>query len=180
MRFWPIISLVSTLTFAGSAPLPVPQSAAPAVKLGELLAAKNLTAVAARDSSEPGRFVAALLVPHVQLLVVSARYSQPDLLDGRLVRKEYRDAYEDIFSASIKETKVFFEDANADGLCNDRTAPDVMYEGGVKQTIFDGDWHKHGLSEKAYTDLYTKADARYAQMLSDLIAVLDPSAAGTH
>ena len=50
------------------------------------------------------------------MMVVSAKYSVPQLLDDKLAKKDYRDVYIDLNSASIPETKIFIEDLGADGL----------------------------------------------------------------
>jgi len=45
---------------------------------------------------------------------------------------------------------------------------DVVYERDATQTIFDGNWKKHNLSESAYREKFAAADGRYARLLSEL------------
>ena len=68
-----------------------------------------MDSIAAADTSQPGTFVAALYFANTQFLVVSAKYAVPQLLNDRLAKKEYRDVYIDLNSASVPEAKVFIE-----------------------------------------------------------------------
>jgi len=145
-----------------------------AKQLGAALESAKLDAVAAKDPASADSFVAALYFPGAQLLVVSARYSAPQLLVARLDKKEYRDTYIDLSSASIPESKVFVEDAAADGLkarTQDGQPFDIVEMHG-KPTNFDGDWKKQKMSEQEYMKVFTTADDRYAEMLTALIAQL--------
>jgi hypothetical protein len=138
------------------------------------LDAAKLDSIAAKDPAAPDTFVAALYFPGAQLLVVSAKYAAPQLLDARIARKEYRDTYIDLSSASVAETKVFVQDAGADGLRakhEEGQAFDI-YESAGKSTMFDGDWKKQKLSEQDYMKAFTSADNRYAEMLSALLEQL--------
>ena len=54
-----------------------PMSVDDANVLCDLMTVGHLDAIAARDISHPGRFVAALLYPHSELLVTSAQYGVP-------------------------------------------------------------------------------------------------------
>jgi hypothetical protein len=145
-----------------------------AKQLGTALESAKLDAVAAKDPASADSFVAALYFPGAQLLVVSARYSAPQLLVTRLDKKEYRDTYIDLSSASIPESKVFVQDAGADGLrarSQDGQPFDIVEMQG-KPTNFDGDWKKQKMSEQEYLKVFTTVDDRYAQMLTALIAQL--------
>ena len=64
----------------------------------------------------PAPIVAALYFPGTQLLVVSAKYAAPQMLDDLLAKKDYRGVYIELSSASIAPTKVFVMDTFADGL----------------------------------------------------------------
>jgi hypothetical protein len=103
--------------------------------------------------------------------VVSARYAAPVLLNDKLAKKEYREIYIDLHSASIAETKVFIEDPGADGLKAKRTEGQP-YEGGGKRTAFDGDWKGQKLSEEEYLKAFSAADEQYSRMLTALISAL--------
>ena len=138
------------------------------------LEAAKLDGIAAKDPSSPDVFVGALYFPGVQLLVVSAKYTAPALLNARLAKKEYRDIYLDLSSASVPATKVFIEDLGADGLKAKRneSQPFDSYELAGKRTAFDGDWKKQNLSEDEYMKAFSTADERYAQLLTALLAQL--------
>jgi hypothetical protein len=161
-----------TPTFVGAAPAQDSKSAAAAKELGETLDRLKLDSIAAADPADPGTFVAALYFPGLQLLVVSAKYSAPTLLQDKLTKKEYRDVYIDLSSASIAATKVFIMDQAANGIFHkpqDDQAAD-SWEHANKSVSFDGDWRKAKLSEIEYTKAFTAADARYAEILGLLSA----------
>ena len=79
------------------------KSAALAKQLSTALDMAKLGAVAAKDPSKPGMFIAALYFPGTQLLVVSAQYAVPMLLDEKITKKDYREVYLDLSSASLPE-----------------------------------------------------------------------------
>jgi hypothetical protein len=137
-------------------------------QLGVALLEHKLDAIAARDPEAPDRFVAALFFPDSQMLVISASYSSPALLDEKLAQKNYREVYLDLGTTQFADTSMFFQDMNADGLSHDRTqTADILYEGPTS-TIFDGDWKKHG-SEQAYDKRLADADNRYCRLLELLL-----------
>ena len=157
------------------------QSSAPAKELSETLDRLKLDSIAAADPSNPGTYVAALYIPGAQLLVVSAKYSAPVLLDAKLTKKEYRDIYIDLSSASIPETKMFIMDQAANGLLYkpDDDDPADSLEQANKTTLFDGEWRKAKLTEEDYTKAFGAADARYAQILTLLAGQAKKSGAGS-
>jgi hypothetical protein len=150
------------------------KSVALAKQLAAALDAAKLDSIAAKDPAAPDQFVGALYFPGAQLLVVSARYSAPILLVEKIAKKEYRDIYIDLNSASIPASKVFVQDLGADGLKakRDENQPYDIYEVGDKRTLFDGDWKKQKLSEQDYMSAFSAADSQYAQMLTTLLAQL--------
>jgi hypothetical protein len=149
------------------------KSSAAAKELAQLLDAAKLDSIAGRDPAQPDQFVAALYFPG-QLLVVSARYSAPVLLDQKIEKKEYRDVYIDLNSASISNTKVFVEDLNADGLRARREddQPFDTVENGATRLALDGDWKRQKLTEADYMKQYGELDERYSKMLGVLLAQL--------
>lgn len=164
------VALVLSLTSAATAQ--EGKSVALAKQLGAALDAAKLDSVAAKDPTSPDTFIAALYFPGAQLLVVSAKYAAPQLLDTRLDKKEYRDTYIDLSSASVPESKVFVQDAGADGIrakSQDGQAFDIVESRG-KPTNFDGDWKKQKLTEQEYMKAFSSADERYAEMLTVLLA----------
>jgi hypothetical protein len=156
-----------TLAAAGA----VGASAPAANTLVRLMESKGLEAVAVADPSEPDKFVAALLVPDVQLLVVAAKSKAPDYVRDQLRQHQYRDAYATLFSGAVQESKLFFHDMGCDGLNVPGSGnTDVLYERGVAQTIFDGDWKGQKLSKTEYEEKLRKADAEYGRLLLLLAA----------
>jgi len=157
------------------------KSSAAAKELGDTLDKLKLDSIAAADPSDPSTFVAALYFPGAQLLVVSAKYSAPVLLTAKLAKKDYRDIYIDLSSASIPASKVFIMDQGANGLVRDSgNDPADSWEQGNKSTSFDGDWKKAKMaSEVEYNKTFADADARYAQILTLLTAEAKKSGSGS-
>jgi len=148
------------------------QSAEAAKALAAALDAAKLDSVAAADPANPDVFYGSLYFPGLQLLVVSAKYSVPVLLKTRLEKKEYRDIYLDLNSASEPSSKIFIEDLGADGLVArpGRDDPADVYEVAGKRVIFNRDWGAQDMSEDDYLKAFADADARYAAILGALLA----------
>jgi hypothetical protein len=135
------------------------------------MTSRGLDAIAARDPEASDVFVAALVFPGSQLLVVSAPYPTPAALDTLLAQRQYRDVYSTLQQPSIKAGKIFVQDLGCDGLHGEDGADvDVLYEQGTTQTMFDGNWKTKRLSEAAYRQEPDAADLRYAHMLTVLLA----------
>ena len=159
------------VTLMGSDGLAQTSRSAPlAAELAKLLEAGKLDAIAARQESEPDRFVAALYFPG-QLLVVSARYTVPPILVAQVEKKNYRDVYVDLNGAQIPETKIFIDDVGADGLAVEKEAGADSYERGSKiRWIFNGQWRQQKIaSEAEYKKNFEAADSEYAAILTALI-----------
>ena len=138
-------------------------SVAIAKELGEALSGRQLSAIAAKDPDTPGRYIAALNFPEVQLLVVSASYTDPAVLDDAIARKDYQTVYAALQGPNTRQGRVFFQDMGADGLRVDGSGSvDVMYEQGTDQTLFDG-------NRKA-KEKFAKAETTYERLLSVLLA----------
>lgn len=171
------LTAVFSVLFVSSAWAQDTQSLALAKQLAAALDAAKLESVAAKDPAQPDRYIAALYFPGSQLLVVSAKYAAPVLLDEKLAKKDYREIYIDLNSASIIPTKVFVEDLGADGL-KPRPAdgqPFDACEGEGKRTAFNGDWKAQKLSEDEYLKAFSGADEQYSRMLTALIAAVGKS-----
>jgi hypothetical protein len=146
------------------------RSPALATELTNLLTKSGLDAVAAVDPNADGRFVAALAFPKVQLLVVSAKYSEPTLLEQQIAARSYRDVYMALQQSGTSDDKFFIQDLNGDGLRGeDSNGVDVLYEGAASQTVFDGAPQKHQQTKAAYDQKLQAADARYSRDLTLLI-----------
>lgn len=161
-----LLSMASTLSAQEG------KSVALAKQLTDALDAAKLDSIAAKDPAGADMFVAALYFPGAQLLVVSAKYTAPQLLDARLGKKEYRDTYIDLNSASVPATKIFVQDARADGMRAKREENQAFdsYEASGKPMVFDGDWKGQKISEQDYLKAFTSADERYTAMLTALLA----------
>ena len=154
---------VLTVAFASSATAQTSKSAA--------LDAGSLDAIAAKDPADDDRYIGALYFKGLQLLVVSAEYAAPQLLDEKLAKKAYRDVYLDLNGASKPESKVFIEDLGADGLIAERenNMPFDAADNAGKRISFDSDWRRQQMSEDDYKDAFEKADEKYAEMLKALL-----------
>lgn len=150
------------------------KSAALAAELAKLLDQLKVDSVAARHPGAPDQYVGALYFPGSQLLVVTARYQVPELLNTKLATKAYRDVYIDLNSASIAQTKVFISDLGCNGLKAKRedNEPYDTIEMAGKNWSFDGDWKKAKLSEDEYMKGYQQAEEEYVKMLQALITEL--------
>ena len=146
-------------------------SVAPAKELVALMAAGKLDAIATADPSAPGRFVAAMVYPGVQLLIVRSQPASASDTASRISYRLYRDAYADVQQPPKPDGKLFIQDMGADGLAATGDGSiDVMYEDLDRQTIFDGNWKKQKLSQAEYQKKLSTADAEYARLLALLIA----------
>jgi hypothetical protein len=144
-------------------------------ELAALLDRGRLDSVAARVPGSEDRFVAAFYIPEQQLILVSGRYAAPALLREKILTKRYREAYQDLYGASDRSTRVVIEDLRADGLRADKGVKgpfDVYTRAGAEPFYFDGEWKRHKLSEDAYRDTFAQADTSYAQLLGVLVTAL--------
>ncbi len=143
-----------------------------AKQLASLLDQNKLDSLATKDTTGSDQFVGALYFTGLQLLVVTARYSVPQLLTEKISKKEYRDVYIDLNSASLPEGKVFVEDLGADGLHAKReeNQPFDSAEMKGKRVAFNSDWKAQKLTEEDYLKAFAEADAQYARMLTLLLA----------
>ena len=157
------------------APLPaVAQDAKTAGLAGELvklLDARKLDSVAAKIQGD--EYVGALYFAGSQLLVVKARYSVPERMDEQLAKRNYRDVYIDLNSASVPASKVLVSDLGANGLYARRRENqfDTADLGGRSYT-FDGEWSRAKLSEQEYMKAFQSTETEYVKMLEALVAEL--------
>lgn len=150
------------------------QSAAPAKELAQLLSSRKLDSVATRMPDSRDEFIGALAFPG-QLMVVWAKTTAPAVVNEKLIRKEYREVYIDLNSASIADSRHFVTDLGADGL---RPKPDTKggpadtHDAGAKNMRFDGSWKEDKMKEVDYLKAYADADAAYAKAVQALLAEL--------
>jgi len=142
------------------------QSVALAKELAQLMDAKKLMTLAAKDGTDAESFVAAMYFAGSQLLVVRAKYEPAVLLNEKLAKKDYQEIYIDLNSAAKAGTRVFIEDLGADGLRATREEGKGFdsIEIGGKLTAFK--------DQKLPDDLvkvFAAADKTYARLLGLLI-----------
>ena len=140
-------------------------------QLTQLLDTKKLDSVAAADTGNPGTYIAAVYIPGTQLLVVSAKYTQPSLLTDLIARKDFRGVYVELSSASIQNTKMLVMDAYANGLLPKPSGdqpPDSIDRAGT-ELKFDWGWKKAKITEADYMKTFGDAEASYAHLLQMLV-----------
>jgi len=169
-----VVAAVLALSLCSTALAQDAKSGPLAKQLAAALDGAKLDSIAAADPATPGTFVAALYFANMQLLVVSAKYTAPQLLAAKVDKKDYRDVYIDLNSASVPESKIFIEDLGADGLKAKRedNQPFDTFEQAGKRTVFDSDWKKQKLTEQDYMKAFNSADDQYSKILTALLAQL--------
>ena len=148
------------------------KSSTSAAALAKHLAEAKLQYIATRDPAEPGRFVAAMHIPGGSLMLVSAKYASPALLNEKVLLGKFQDAYIDLNSASELASRILCEDLKSDGFALSKPK-DLLrdsYETGGKRIVFDFDWRKQKLTQAEYFTTLEQADAQYARMLDLLLA----------
>jgi hypothetical protein len=148
------------------------KSSVQAAALAKRLAEAKLQYIATKDPTDPGRFVAAMHLPGSQLMIVSARYGAPALLNEKVLLGKFQDAYIDLNSASEAATRIIVEDLRADGFALSKGKDTLRdsFESNGKRVVFDFDWRKQKLTEAEYFSTLEAADTQYARMLELLIA----------
>ncbi len=148
------------------------KSAALATELARLLDANKLDSVAAQQGSDV--YVGALYFPGSQLLVVGGKYASPARMKDLLGKKDYREVYMDLSSASDQKSRVFIMDLGANGLRFKRedNQPFDTADVAGRSITFDGEWGRAKISEDDYRKSYATTDEQYSQMLQALIAAL--------
>lgn len=128
--------------------------------------------IAAEVPGDASRFVAAMLLPDLQLVLVAADYRAPVLLRERVLTRKYREAYQDLQAASAPEGRIIVEDLLANGLAvkpaKGQTADAATIDG--RTYTFDGQWRRAKLKEEEYTAAFSKVEAEYAKLLGLLVA----------
>ena len=158
-----------------TAPLSAGTSAKLAADLVKLMEQRDLDTIAAAHPTDPGRFVAAMYIKGVQLLVISGRYSAPALLKEQLIKGDYRKVYLDLNAAADKEGRLFITDSQANGLRAqpDKNAPfDISWRDMTAQILYNSDWKSQKLKEADYRKRFTEDETEYAAMLELLKTTL--------
>jgi hypothetical protein len=155
-------------------------STAAAAELTRLLDNAKLDSIATVDPDDPNTWIAALYFKDSQLLVVSAEYAAPVLLEAKMKIRDYRDIYLALFSSAVDGTKVWVMDTDANGLVvrpQGNDGPD-MWEHKSTTVMFDGEWRRAKMSEADYRKSFAQADEKYTRMLR-LLAAQVKGASGT-
>ena len=172
---FPALVIVAISLAPLSAEDPESQSAAAVVTVKALLTEQKLDAIAAHDPDHPGQYVAAFYMPGSQLLVVSAPYAVPAVIDKKIAAGQYMDAYVDLQSVADHTGHFFVVDMQADGLKKalklDEAFDSTSVENGAPVS-FDGRWEAQKLTEEEYNARFAQDDERYARMLGILRAAL--------
>jgi hypothetical protein len=171
---------------AAQAPAPA-ASVAKVAEFAALLTSKKLDAFAMKDprsEADKPRYIAVLLVPKSQLLLVAAAHTRFMDMEYFLHAKEFMKAYQDLNTSPASVDRFFVEDVLADGLValpKKNSPPDAVKMGAETRT-FDGvfvDPKRRNPDNKITQDVYLKnfgeADQRYAAVLELLIAQLKKS-----
>lgn len=149
-----------------------PQSAEPARQLSQLLGERKLDSFAARIPGTADEFAAVLAFPG-QMIVVWAQFSAPAVLNEKLLRGEYREAYIDLNSASEPATRNMVTDIGADGLGRGvRNQPADAHDVGTRSMRYDGSWREDKMTEQEYVKAHTESDAAYGRILGILLEEL--------
>lgn len=174
MNFAAPVTLMAAVLLGGlAAPASAqdPKSAGPAKELSELLASRKLDSIAARMPDSQDEFVGALAFPG-QIMVVWARTTAPAVVREKLLRKDYREVYLDLNSASIVESRHFVTDLGPDGLRarpEARNGPADTYDLGARSMRFDGNWRQQKMSEAEYMKAHAAADEAYHRAVQALL-----------
>ena len=174
-----MVGLVVASAFAAvgvAADAQTPASSTTAGDLASLMIKHKLDVFAVQDPQLPNRFLAVMLIPSVQLLIVSAEYPAPAELSAQLARRNFRDVYAALHQPASAPSRFFLLDLACDGLRGKSGAVDILYEKGVTQTLFNGDWRSQDLSKALYESKVTETERRYGQILGHLTGALRASA----
>lgn len=178
---WATGFLIAAGSFGLTTSADVSTSEPVARELGRLMVQQKLPAFAAKDPRAANTFVAAMLFPNVQLLVVAGEPVAPAATQAQIDQKQYNDVYLTLQQAVNPNSKIFFQDLKADGLhAKAADAMDIVYEHVSAQTMFDGQPAKHKLTEAQYSQKFAEADAAYARLLQVLVDSLKQHAASTN
>jgi hypothetical protein len=167
-----ILGVLALAAAPGAQSKSASKSAEAAVTLAKQLEQAKLQYIATRDPAEAGRFIAAVHFPGTNLMVISAMYGTPVLLNEKLLQRKFQDAYVDLNAASERSSRIFVEDLLANGfpMAKGKNQPFDAFESHGKRIVFDFDWRKQKLTQAEYFAALTDADDQYTRMLGLLLA----------
>ena len=111
-------------------------------------------------------------------MVVWAKTSAPSVVNEKLIKKEYREVYIDLNSASITETRHFVTHRVLTGcgiVRNSGRGRPTLTDPRAKSMRFDGNWREDKMSEADYMKAHAEADEAYAKAIQALIDELKKS-----
>lgn len=154
-----------------------PASPALAKALVAELGQKKQDCVLAKDPADAGRYVAALHMPGLQLLVVSAKFADPAPMDFRIFSADCMGGYADLNAAATATDRVIIADLGADGLVATpkKNAPRDGITRDGKELKLDGDakvLKAAKMSAEDFQKTFGAADQVYSSYLKLLIARL--------
>jgi hypothetical protein len=136
-------------------------------ELGNAMTARHLEAYAAKVPQTNNEYVAALLYPYVQLLVVGARYPTPAALDPLIAQQQYHNVYTALQGTPLRDSILLVQDIGVDGLRVDATqTADLIYQA-WHQTVLNGD--VKALEYQREIDSIDPAYSRLLQVLLDAL-----------
>lgn len=172
-----LLSLLVAVVLATSAPLVAAGTSAElAADIVKLMEQHNLDTFAAAHPTDPGRFIAAMHIKGVQLLVMSGRYSAPALLKEQLIKGDYKKVYLDLNAAADKQGRLFITDSQANGLRAEpeKNAPfDISWRDMTAQILYNRDWKTQKLKEADYRKRFSEDEAEYTAILEILKNALE-------
>jgi hypothetical protein len=143
-----------------------------ATELAKRLTDTGLRFFAVAVPGEESRFVAALHIPKVQLIVIAGNYSAPALLRELLLKGDFQRVYLDLNSAAEREGRFFVEDLGADGLridSEENTPFDITWRDGAERILYNGEWKEQKLPDATYRTRFERDAAEYATILQLLL-----------
>ena len=149
------------------------KSAPLAAELARLLDEQKLDSIAARQTGD--LYVGALYFSGAQLLVIKGKFGSAARMNDLLGKKDFKEVYMDLSSASEQQSRSFIMDLGANGLRfkRENDQPFDTADVGGKSYRFDGEWGgRANITEAEYRKMFAATDEEYAQMLQALIAAL--------
>ena len=153
------------------------QSPALARELVAELGKKKQDCIIAKDPEVTGQYIAALHLPGLQLLVVSAKFADTAGMDFRMFSGDCMGGYADLNAAVTATDRVIINDLGANGLValpKKETPRDGISHGG-KEVKIDGDakaLKAAKLTAEDFQKTFNEAEQVYAAYLRLLIARL--------
>ena len=144
-----ILGLLALAAAPGAQSKSASKSAEAAAILAKQLEQAKLQYIATRDPAESGRFIAAVHFPGTNLMVISAKYGTPVLLNEKLLQRKFQDAYIDLNAASERSSRIFVEDLLANGfaMAKGKNQPFDAFESQGKRIVFDAELSVNAVSQ---------------------------------